>query len=162
MIQLPVIKNNSDTSTCTACGGQCCKWHPGIYAPQQVLDILERYKATGELPDNIRRDCKTLEVHNELFINSEWITFQFLRPKMNNERWSNTRTDSRTHCVNLRTSFGRGNEGCRLSFDKRPLECQSLIPRTSFDKKCESTEGLSNEDIVLMWKGYQHYFNNPL
>jgi Fe-S-cluster containining protein len=140
MISLPIL-NNSDATTCTECGGQCCKRCPGTYAPQQILDILKEYKATGVLrkgltirnvddPRNKSRDLRVIRPAKRYEITDDWMQYE---------------------CVNLT------NTGCSLKFEERPIECQSLVPRETPESSCHATDGYDTDDVARMWIKFQKY-----
>lgn len=137
MIELPIIQNNEHLDICSACGGSCCKNYAGWYHPEQVLTILESYKNTGELSPGYKIDAYEAEVY-------------VLRPTHTNSPDSDEDFSWGGQCVHF-----EDKKGCSLTFEQRPLQCQSL---TCSEPEIAKT-GLSKSKIKEYWKEYQHYFD---
>ena len=139
MIELPVIQNNEHKDMCSTCGGSCCKSYAGWYHPKQVLAILEKYKSTGNLSDGYKIDA--YEGEDSIYV---------LRPTHTNSSNSDYDLSWGGQCVHF-----INEKGCNLSFNDRPLQCQSL---TCSEPKVTKT-ALYKSDIKEYWKDYQYYFD---
>lgn len=135
MKNLPVI-NNETPNFCKGCGG-CCKQYAGWYHPEQVLNELEEYKKSKELPHNYVIDC--LDGMPNIYV---------LRPRHTNSPAGNKDLSYGGTCIHHSEE-----SGCALNFESRPMQCQSLIANES--KNCK---GDSKYTIAEYWKDYQHYF----
>ena len=136
MKELPIIQNNESISTCSTCGGTCCKSYAGWYHPEQVLDILKEYKKSSSLPDNVKIDA--YDASPDIYV---------LRPTHTNSPSGNYDLSWGGICVN------HSDKGCSLTFDERPLQCQTLEVEKTF--KCKGT---SKFTMAEYWKEYQQYF----
>lgn len=132
------IENNENFAICSSCGGVCCKRAAGIYHPEQVKDILENIDTFDGFGKTHQIDCWS--GNPDIF---------WLRPvhtnsvgKIRDDSWGG-------QCVNLT------DNGCTLSFDERPLQCQKLEVDTN--RNC--SVGMSKKDMEELWQPYQHYFN---
>lgn len=146
MKTIPIKNENVDL--CSPCGGHCCKWSPGTYLPDQLIKSDKDIKTQFE---------ELLKTDKHVFVRSEYIedktafkpkyyTVWTMRPKTKNS-CSQYEYDNLGTCLNLTS------DGCSLTFEDRPLECQKLIPDAV---KCQYPEEWDTEkDIVQKWLPYQ-------
>lgn len=123
------INNNENRSMCSICTNVCCKQLPGGYSPTQVsLSEQERLlrKNLAEWDYWLRYD------ENE----ERFITWWYLRPA--------TKQNSST-CIH------HGDNGCSLSWEQRPYECQALVPKKSPIERCKSLLANPKKVIAMAW-----------
>jgi Fe-S-cluster containining protein len=113
MIRLAVInnENNEDAKTCTKCGGECCKRYPGIIAPDDL----------GTTARDILSKCRELLRTGGYQV--DWWegdpNIYFVRPKIMDHRSGSVFSPSwGGSCYFL------AYNGCKLSFEDRPLGCR--------------------------------------
>lgn len=128
---MEAIPNNENARVCKKCGGECCKQIPGIYAPEQFgapdiqameQNIYDALMAGTAQVDWWDGDPRTDDDDADM-------RAYYIRPPVRNAlgqvfhgSWGGT-------CALLTA------KGCSLAFEKRPIDCQLLVPRKG-DKGC--------------------------
>ena len=143
------INEYTDSRVCADCGGDCCKWHAGLYYPADLEpltaeSLAERFRSGLYAVDWWEGDIKDEhdELHNRVY---------FIRPRHEGvKRLRDPALSGR--CVRLTDT------GCDLPFRKRPTQCRALKPCCCKDLKpcgndCEGT--VSKRDTALAWIPYQ-------
>jgi Fe-S-cluster containining protein len=144
------MENNENKSLCSGCG-ECCKRYSGILFPEQLEEVtiesIDKKIKEGYCFDNwIGNPSNNPEYSH---IEQAW----FLRPQHTNrlgrlvdESWGGI-------CI-----FHSDEKGCSLTFNERPLVCQSLIP--SQDRICKPLkEGYSKMNAAIAWLKYDDVLN---
>lgn len=146
--------NNENISVCSLCGGKCCKQIPGAVFPEQLNDIsveslLQMYK-DGYCFDYWEGNPTKDEKYDN-------VTAYYLRPqtisaigRMVDPSWG-------AQCSFLTPT------GCKLSFDKRPMECQTLVANHLAPGNCTSdTKGYNKKDAAIKWFPYNDIIEQVL
>lgn len=131
-------------SLCTPCGGKCCKWMPGTYAPEEfgaphrVPMRFALAKALAEGRVTIDWYERSPSEHRPMLL--------YVRPAMKgyegdlrHPAWGGT------PCTFLTDT------GCELPHDSRPYQCRAMEP---LPDGCKSHGGGKWEG-ALPWKEYQ-------
>lgn len=137
---------NENSEICSPCGGQCCKYTPGVFHPEQIskLSIFTKQNFlklfhTGNYA--IIRHCSDDKTY-------------VLQPKTRRTlggSWFHTWYEHGT-CVFLKDT------GCSFDYKDRPLECQKLTastdengqPNCSYPKEYDQMK-----ELVWPWLPYQ-------
>jgi len=170
-IRLPImpVVGAQDTALCTRCGGECCKGTPGASDPSDFLDAngeLDEYALLEVLESDewvvVHWDGDPRERYNEETDEYEYPpvgervgAVYFPRPQYKNK--IDTLHDDRWPWDGDGCNF-LTESGCRLSFEKRPYGCRSLIPKWSetFEKfACSHEGGQENKRAALNWLPFQ-------
>src|ERR1700733_13177586 len=141
VLELPV-DNFIGESTCTKCGGECCKKMPGLCEPedfalsrQKMIDALRtRNYAIDYWDGDIRTDGDLYHIY-------------YIRPATLTGKWP-VDTSWGGQCRLLTPT------GCSLAPDDRPIECRGLKPRTRIGGDCRTVYG-GKKDCVRKWIPYQ-------
>ena len=121
------------SEVCARCKGMCCKKYSGCYSPEDFGEVTY---------EKLRTDMK------KGLLAIDWWEADppeyFVRPRHVNEpvvcgSWGGV-------CVNLT------EEGCRLSWNDRPLGCKALKPMENAQDYCRSD--YLKEDSKNDWKQY--------
>jgi len=139
-----------NTELCTECGGRCCKQCGGIFAPEQFEDLSVEGLVKTIIENNYSIDWwEGSPVPDEERMRTIYIRTRNVDQPIIDPSWAGTAC----------TLFIPG-KGCRLSFEKRPLECQCVVP--DWDKDTgEYTCIISTEDradkkqLSIRWLPHQ-------
>lgn len=124
-------------STCSECGGECCKRFPGIFHPQDFLDIEKEYDSKIMCLDFWEGEYEDTGVRQPYFVRMRSIKD---RDRVANGLWFG-------ECINL------GNDGCKLPFERRAAQCIQLVPDESHD--CTVPKEYTKQELVRAWLPYQ-------
>ena len=140
VIPIRSISANEDQSTCSSCGGECCKWMPGMYHPEDLFSGMSDLQIKQKILDMLQSN-NTVVTHGELDNKRVYV----LTPSAGRHRsWYNM--DNFGTCANLSDS------GCRLSAQDRPFECRTLVPNK--DRKCKPSSDFNRDELLLEWSIY--------
>lgn len=127
------IIRNENPSMCAVCNNICCEQLPGGYSPTQIPE----WEQEQLLEKGIVEWDYWLKSVPEEDGSSRFISWFYLRPA--------TKPRSST-CIHYSK-----NKGCSLSWEKRPYECQALVPKKSLSGRCKSLLGNSKKVIAMAW-----------
>lgn len=142
------MKNNENKTTCSSCGGACCKNGAGGWFPEDLPQpitkdlIVDMIKNRGYCLDywegNPTRDSKY-----------DGVMAYYLRPQHINALGRYVDPSWGAQCSFLT------NNGCKLSFNDRPTQCKALIPNPEYSTKgCSWAEKYSKKNICIAWLPY--------
>ena len=137
------IKNNEQASICSGCG-KCCKAYSGCVFPHQLKEVTEE-----SIREMIKKGyCFDWWEGDPREDSYELSRAYFMRPQHKNAIGKITDPSWGGECV-----FHSDDTGCSLSFDERPLTCQSLVPQLNRHCKLED-EGTNKKGAALAWLPY--------
>lgn len=140
------MKNNENRELCSMCNGACCKRMPGIVHPKQLKTIDKKslflLYQNGYQFDYYEYDDDDNKKGYYLRPQTTKSIGQLVDPS-----WGGT-------CI-----FFEDHLGCKLSFDQRPLQCQTLIPQKEDNEyKCHtdnSSPVKTKLDYAKAWEPYE-------
>ena len=146
------IENNERRGLCASCGGECCRTRPGIESPDRFLALADPVASLAAALDSgdwvlARRVGIPWDGSEPPPPELRWRVILYPRPATVAERQAGRpfTGGENSPCVFL------GEEGCRLSFEERPLMCQSLEPWA--DGECQASWDQSS--AALAWLPHQ-------
>lgn len=133
-------------TVCKECGGHCCKKCPGEFAPHDFGDSEE--KIYNNILDGLKEGVLTFNLR------------LIWRDRCDDIKWDPTYCSHEIIVIRPVTKPKRrhgeciflNENGCKLSFDKRPILCKTLVPGKTKPKRCISK--LSTIYNTLEWIGY--------
>lgn len=158
MKQVSSIPNNESVTTCSACGGDCCRTRPGIESPERFLAAanpvaeLARLLASGHWVLDTHYGVPYDPAKGEKGDPDRIIHYP--RPATRQEHASRS----------LRVVPGAGecvlleDQGCTLPFAERPRACQALEPAADF----ACTSSWTRFDAAREWQHHQDLVNEAL
>ena len=145
---------------CKECGGACCNRAPCHYGPDDIKDLSyeglkkllkeKQYISVLRFPGCVCESCLRTVDYCGMY-------YYILRTRTRGTNIAAiaTRIDKDDKCMLLTP------EGCKISFDERPMGARMLIPDA--EKKCKHLYDL--DDCIHDWQDYQdvlrkvfHYF----
>lgn len=167
--------SNENKELCSRCGGKCCKNLPGTYSPQ---DLFGNEVITKESIKNLVMESDYISIDRWEADDEYDKELYYLRPKIVKSSESislpemfKSTFDIIANIVN--SDFQRkvhfayptpgyvcyflGEDGCKLSYDQRPMNCRDLIPDP--ENKCFIQE-VKEQNIspklyyAKMWEPY--------
>ncbi|MDR1969860.1 MAG: hypothetical protein LBQ11_00730 [Candidatus Nomurabacteria bacterium] len=136
-------ENLYNKSLCEMCGGECCKWSPCAYVPSDLgLDPLS----------STEEDLRRIMEKNEIIIQ---VTsgIAFMRPRGKRDRDKDVRRSLTEHALLKNRCVFLGDDGCRLSNNKRPTTGRLYIPKYSAEHNRLDCEPAMN--VGYLWYDYQ-------
>lgn len=142
------MKDNSNTSLCSECGGKCCKSSPGVCFPED-FSFIDGEVDELLLIESIVNGCFCID-YWEGWIENDYEPY-FVRPAIKGDNedkildagWGG-------ECIFLT------DDGCPMEFDDRPLECRSLVP---LPDGCELINGKGKKESAIAWVKYTWLFD---
>lgn len=135
MNKYPVYEATED---CAVCKGKCCKHMPGHYSPADFSDLsFEALKAEIE-KGRIAIDWWEARP-KEYYLRARQVGENIVHGS-----WGGV-------CMNLTP------QGCRLSWEERPLGCKALKPYENEQDGCHNS--YTKEDCKNEWKEYSDVLN---
>ncbi len=170
-----MILNNESSEICTACGGKCCKNHPGhthamqfighlpVDATHKEIDaaIIERVTESlksgimvvdwweGDVIDDLEEDEDIPCLKNYKWPMAPKGNTYLLRARsvVDNDKWKNPLWGGACAHWNSDT-------GCSLEVSQRPWGCQALVPREDHEGEY-GHEGSDKRASAISWRPYQ-------
>lgn len=147
------LKNESP-SICSACGGQCCQWKPGIYHPDQLFKGVSTSELKAKIHELLDSGDYVVTWTTHISEGSKLISSIQPRTAYYDGKLA-IDSDGMGKCIHLTPT------GCSHLFEQRPLECQSLVPRQSLEEQtCHHPE---NSKILIelgqAWGRYSGLFD---
>lgn len=158
MTQESSIPNNESVTTCSACGGDCCRTRPGIEGPERFLSAAN---PAEELARLLASGLWVLDTHYGVPYDPEKgekgdpdRIILYPRPATRAEQGAGSifAIPGAGECVLL------GDEGCTLPFEERPRACQALEPAADF----ACTSSWTRFDAAREWLHHQDLVNDAL
>lgn len=144
----PIIPiKNEQPGICADCGGECCKWTPGVFHPDQLLKgVSDKYAHLKSLLDTGLYVLRRFEGVNKNEHGSQ--ALEVISPSSHLTRGHRFDYDVFGTCSFWTT------EGCTLDENARPQQCQRLIPR--FPDECTYPEAYDfKSETIEPWRPYQ-------
>lgn len=145
--QESVVQEMEDPEKCVQCGGKCCKFYPGITAPED-----------WGAPDKAAMQVRiTQAVRSGDYEFDDWygdptdekgggdFNVRMIRPT--GQRGLSVRRDEYERCQML------GDQGCKLPHDERPKQCRELVPGDPTGQHCK--DQFSKKQAAIAWMPYQ-------
>jgi len=136
-----IESDHTNYDVCKRCGGNCCQTFPGSFFPEDLTntEAIEGLLSGDFAIDSWEGDAEGLDPEIKR-------TF-FIRPatkgnegKLFDYSWGGPCT------------FHSKQDGCRLPFNKRPRECQVLMPQSdNYPYDCK-TPYTGKKDAAVAWK----------
>jgi Fe-S-cluster containining protein len=141
------MKKYENKEFCKKCGGLCCKNIPGNYYPSDFN--LPETNPTQEDFNKLKK------IINDPNIAVDWweddIPKHFLRPAIKKAKRKFDPTWG-GECIFLTET------GCKLTYEKRPLECRNVEPvDLDKDEKCIMHGNLNKESAYKAWLSYNEF-----
>lgn len=159
--QVYIESRNEDSKICKACGGKCClkapcHWSPEDFETHSYKGLKKIIKEKGYIsifrfPSNW---CNSS--FRELEVDGPYFYILRMRTVGRNIATSSENFEEGDHCRLLTP------EGCKLSYNERPMGARLLIPGKN---NCNQMYGI--DDCIVDWKSHQkvlkklyRYFEN--
>jgi Fe-S-cluster containining protein len=140
-----------DSSFCLKCGGKCCLSMPGAAFPEDfkepLKDNLKFALLLGDWSIDWWEGSPFSDINN--WKNNDWDynkTAYFIRPATKSSQYRLKDPSWGGECVFLQ------NNGCELSFDKRPKNCRFLEPIG--EKECKLHDESDKKSAAIAWWEY--------
>ena len=137
------MRNNENPIICAACGGTCCKRYAGCVYPEQLNEITAEVLTALILDGYCFDTWEGNPTDNEADENK---TAYFLRPKHKDRPYDIVDRSWGGQCSFLI------NDRCKLSFNDRPLMCQTLEPKEG--KECKCPDHIGKRTAAIAWLPY--------
>ena len=150
----PEISNNERPDLCEACGGACCRTHPGVEAPARFL-------AASDPPASLSSALASREWVLAEHVGVPWVDGV---PPPDEDRYRVLRYPRPATVAELaagRPGAGAADDcvflapgGCRLPFADRPRMCRSLEPSSdgdcvaAWDRRAAALAWLPHQGLV--------------
>lgn len=146
-----IVIDNNEHAVCASCGGSCCKWMPGMAAPDDFL-TAESELDVGRIREMVvdGRWCFDCWDGDPRLDADEVSDVPFLRPVVVGSEGEVFERSYGGRCIL------HGDSGCELAFAQRPLECRGLLPDVDRPGECcRGVDGISKREIAIMWLPYR-------
>lgn len=145
---------NENASTCSACGGDCCKWKPGIYHPNQLFKDSGREAIKTRVHELLDSGDYVITWTTPISESSKLISSIQPRTAYYNGKLA-IDSDGLGQCIHLTPT------GCSQPFEQRPLECQSLVPQQSLEERncAHPKDSTLLSDLERAWGHYKGIFD---
>ena len=145
---------NEKPELCAPCGGRCCRWAAGIYHPSQVFSgpvgtMKEMLVALSKKASMAHVEFKAVSSSVEYdFEVGDWVSVPVVMPRLYHSPDIVFRMDVIGLCIH------HDENGCSLTHEDRPLECQMLEARAN--DECGLPATFSRErDLLEAWLPYR-------
>lgn len=152
--------NNENRVICAECGGKCCQYLPGTYSPEQFgapdVEAVEQHLFDAFVAGTAQVDWYDGDPRpQEQWEDEDGLSqAYYIRPptKTNPKAIYHPAWNGEV-CLLLTPS------GCSLSFDERPVSCQTLNPTPDAAGGCRANEGHPDDynqkqDFSIQWLPY--------
>lgn len=153
---LPILeKPFVDATICGPCGGECCRYYPGIASPEDFgapdVDVMrsrlnEALTSGRWAVDWWEGDPRPYDERGDDGADDYRSSSEFIRPAMKGHEGQLSHAGWSGPC----TFFTEG-KGCALEHDARPRNCRGLIPMVG--ASCAEKD-VSKVDYVRAWEPY--------
>ena len=130
-MKLNILNNESDA--CSRCPNPCCKSMPGTAVPDDLKVLSAEHIAELLNTGDWSIDCWDAHPDN----------IYYLRPSTVNGRHRTYDLSWGGPCVFL------GENGCKMPFEERPLNCRLLIPNSDEPGNCDFPEEV--DEHTKLW-----------